>query len=397
VSELKKYTVSRVHPLAANLLVVLCGLIAGILLLEALLQFHNPFQSRIKGDRIILVAGKKYHIENNIIKSLDPHVTVIKNSLGFRGAEPPVDVENHLSLVTIGGSTTHCFFLNENQTWTAKLGDKLGQSFRSVWVNNAGLDGHSTYGHLALLQDYIVPLHPKVAVFLIGVNDVAANSMSASDVENVRSGIQFRSPRVLLKSLSAYSEVAALVLNLYRSLTAYQAGLLHHQLDLTKQGYVDVPEEEQKKFLVRYAGKYLKAYEGRVKRIVEVSRAANMEPVLVTQPFLAGIGTDDVTGIDLERIGTADFGLDVGGRKQNGQLAWDLLEVYNDVTRQVGLESKVLVVDLAKKLPKTSRYFYDFIHFTPRGAEAIASIIFESICPMLQTKFPQYQIDRCKD
>jgi len=36
----------------------------------------------------------------------------------------------------------------------------------------------------------------------------------------------------------------------------------------------------------------------------------------------------------------------------------------------------VFLIDLAHKMPKSSAYFYDFIHFTEEGAEMVAEIMF---------------------
>lgn len=384
----KRRPPSRLRSVAINLLLLLLGTLVALLLLEVLLRFYNPFQARIKGNRIVLQTNKTYHIKNDIIKSLDPEVTVVRNALGFRGANPPADFRDQLTIVTIGGSTTQCFFLNEDQTWTARLGQQLEKSFRPMWINNAGLDGHSTHGHLVLLEDYIVPLRPKVALFLVGANDIALGSFSEWDSENIRSGIHFKSFKAFVKSVSAYSEVAALGLNMYRSLTAYQAGLTHHQVDLQKQGYLDVSEEAEKAYIARYSGQYLKDYEARLRRIIDICRREGIEPVLITQPMVAGFGTDDVTGVDLARVKAE-------GPQQTGKMYWELLEVYNDSTRQVGREKGILVIDLARQLPKTSRYFYDFVHYTPQGAQAIADILYQSLCPALQTKHSQYTVGAC--
>src|SRR4051794_29636851 len=102
---------SRLRSFVMNLLLTIFGIVISLLLLELLLHFYNPFQARIKGNRIILVTNKTYHIKNNRIKSLAPEVTITKNALGFRGANPPADFQNYLTIVTIGGSTTQCFFL----------------------------------------------------------------------------------------------------------------------------------------------------------------------------------------------------------------------------------------------------------------------------------------------
>ncbi len=248
---------SRLRSFLAKVLLTFFGVIVALLLLELLLQVYNPLQTRIKGNRIVLTTNKTYHIKNDIIKALPPEITVTRNSLGFRGPNPPSDLGNQLSLVTIGGSTTQCFFLSDDQTWTARLGEDLKRSFSPVWINNAGLDGHSTHGHQVLLEDFIVPLHPKVALFLVGANDVARGTIAEWDAENVKSGLQFGSAKAFIKSLSAYSEVAALALNMYRSYTAYKAGLIHQQIDFKQQGYLDIPEEEQKKYLAENANSAL--------------------------------------------------------------------------------------------------------------------------------------------
>src|SRR5262249_2904171 len=146
---------------------------------EALLRAYNPVQSRVRGDRIVLVANKSYTIRNNTIPRLPPTIAVHLNSLGFRGPEPPARFADALPIVTIGGSTTQSFFVPDGLTWSDRLADRLKRHFPSVWLDNAGLDGHSTFGHLVLVDDYIIPLRPKVALFLIGLNDVDRTDLSA--------------------------------------------------------------------------------------------------------------------------------------------------------------------------------------------------------------------------
>src|ERR671929_63597 len=52
------------------------------------------------------------------------------------------------------------------------LAARLRPEMRGVWVNNAGLDGHSTFGHLLLTRQALVPLHPKAILYLVGLNDM---------------------------------------------------------------------------------------------------------------------------------------------------------------------------------------------------------------------------------
>ena len=59
----------------------------------------------------------------------------------------------------------------------------------------------------------------------------------------------------------------------------------------------------------------------------------------------------------------------------NGDLGWEVLELYNDVVRQRGREAGVLVIDLAREMPKNSTYYYDLMHYTNAGAALVADIV----------------------
>ena len=75
--------------------------------IEVVLHLWNPFGLRLKGDRIVLPVNLVYNITlpTNVPQSgLEPVVVHRKNSLGMRGPEPPADLANHLSIITIGGS-----------------------------------------------------------------------------------------------------------------------------------------------------------------------------------------------------------------------------------------------------------------------------------------------------
>jgi hypothetical protein len=285
------------------------------------------------------------------------------------------------SMVAIGGSTTQCFFLSDDKTWPARLGVHMGDTFRDVWVNNAGLDGHSTFGHIALLEDQVAKLHPKIVLFLVGLNDVARDPDEEYDSENVKGKVSFQSPSRFIKSLSPYSEVAALLANLFRSFNAYKRGLIHQKIDLKSLPLIDVPSSEVQTYIAASATpSYLNGFELRLGRLLVDCKNDGMVPILITQPLLAGEGIDDVTHVDLARVETSPH--------HSGKMYWELVEKYNDVTRRLGAERGVLVIDAARELPKSSRYFYDFAHYTNAGAEELSKIVYNDACPKLAMQFP---------
>ena len=165
---------------------LLFGLIVGIGIAEGILHLYNPFESRVRGGRIVLPVDRKYEINNEQFEKFDRRIVHTKNSLGFRGEEPPDDRAEYLTILTVGGSTTEDFYLSDGRTWTDNLGLSLRSSFQDIWINNAGLDGHSTAGHLVLMRDYIALMKPDVVIFLIGLNDVGRTDLNQIELEIVR-------------------------------------------------------------------------------------------------------------------------------------------------------------------------------------------------------------------
>ena len=108
---------------------------------EIILRIYNPFPMSVTGDKITLHPNTKRIMENVLGPDLDTTVVVEKNSLAFRGPEPPKDLENYLSIFTIGGSTTECIIINQDKTWPTLLSNKLSTVLKKVWLNNVCVAG----------------------------------------------------------------------------------------------------------------------------------------------------------------------------------------------------------------------------------------------------------------
>ena len=349
-----------------NLVALGFGCVVAFIILEIALRILNPFGFRLRGDIIELPRNKKLIINNTRLEGVDSTVIHTTNSLGFRGAEPPEDFDNHLTIVAVGGSTTECYYLTDGKTWTDILGDDLKADFPDIWINNAGLDGHSTFGHEILLQDYLVKLKPKMILFLVGVNDIGRSDLTSFETVTIKQGLQFSSGKAFIKSAANYSEVVSTALNLYRSLLAQKINVGHHQLHLDTTPMLAMSRQEVAAALSAQE-QYLAGYKNRLEKLVSTARDNGIEPVFVTQPLLYGFGKDPQTNIDLAQIKVAD--------NLNGSTAWGEMELYNDVTRSVGAQEHVHVVDLAKAMTKNSKYYYDFMHFTNEGAREVGDIL----------------------
>ena len=348
-----------------------------LLLMELALRIYNPFHFRLKGDKILLPINERETIINRINRKLDPVIVNTRNSLGFRGPEMPKDGAvndrglrdrglrdgaNEFTVIAIGGSTTECHFLSDDRTWPYLLGEVLADSVPGCWLNNAGLDGQSTFGHIVLLNDHVKKLHPSVVVFLTGINDMETSSPSFHDKLYQR-GAYPDFPHFLFNN----SEVLNLGLNLVRG---WRARLFNNttngMMALDSLHRLVLPDLVMRARLDRQAP-YLAGYRQRLTELADTCLAWHIVPVFVTQPDQFGFGRDSLTGADL-----AAFPVD---STVNGQLLWEMLEQYNDVVRKLGADRGVPVIDLARLMPKNSLYFYDMSHFTNAGAVEVAGLL----------------------
>jgi lysophospholipase L1-like esterase len=363
----------RILRRAADTSLVLGSFMVAFLMIELILQFWNPFQYRVKGNRITLPVNMVYAGSFPAdVPGLGRTFTHTKNSLGMRGAEPPSDLSSVLSIVTVGGSTTECFYLSDGKTWTDGVAARLGPVFRNLWVNNAGLDGHSSYGHLVLLEDYLVKLKPKIVLFLIGTNDRARREAAVPDLRNLDGGLSLTSPTTVAYWLANRSEAIGLGLALYRAWQARNFSVDHQFQDVEATRPRDVPTDAQVASLFAAHQDSLMGFRGRLDRIAAVAKAHGIEPVLMTQPSLA--------------------------RPKQGDpapLFWREMEFYNTEIRLAAERHNILLIDLARLLPGDSRLYYDMVHFTIDGADAVARVTAEMLCPYMAARYPQHQSAAC--
>lgn len=357
------------------------GLISAALL-EGYLRLFEPFPILLRAGRIDLPRGVSKHFTSNNTPGLDPTISVNYNSLGFRGPEPPPDWSRHLTILCVGGSTTQCLYLSNGTTWPDRLSQQLNVELDNVWVNNAGIDGHSTFGHLELFDQYLLKIRPRWLLFYVGLNDVDRVDLNSNELGALR--IHSRSDdsiaRAVQRSLLGSSDTFALLDNFRMQFAAKRKGLTHGQTIEHSHWTASfrqrtMSEEERLHWLSKRNPECLAGYRRRLQSLIERCRDNGIQCALATQPALYGEGVDPLTRVDLESIQVGEV---------DGWTQWQLLEKYNRATLEVGQELEVTVIDVASQLPKSSKYFYDLTHYNLEGAVEVAKIIHDELAPVLK-------------
>ena len=362
-----------------NLLLVFAAALVALAVAEGFLRLFNPVEIRVRGDKLELPRNRRYVVNNDKTDKLDSVIVVTKNQLGLRGPMPPADYANYLSLITIGGSTTECFYLSDGQTWTDALERNLINDYGvdSLWVNNAGLDGNTTFGHYVLMEDYIIKIKPKMVLFLVGENDIGVKYELKYDRQYQAGYYKTNILKSSINSLCNYSDTISLLKYLYKYYLARSNYLYHNPTDFNKLDFIDNTLSEKDSVLAWHRKEFISDYEKRLLMLIKISRNNNIVPIFITQPAFYGTGIDVVTNVNIGNVKTKG--------NLNGELCWDVLELYNDATRRIGKENNVCVIELAKSLPKRSDYYYDFVHFSIVGADEVGKIVAQQLYSYLNS------------
>lgn len=335
------------------------GVIIAFILAEVVLHIYNPFPSRIRGNEILLKANlSKTMVLDPPVPGLDTVFTHEVNELGFRGESWPTKPDERLKMIVVGGSTTECSMQSNEKTWPAKMKNRLKKAIPNVWVNNAGLDGCSTYGHIILMKDYIVDLKPDYALFLVGVNDRGKANFDHED------GFLAKRNESFVRTLLKKSELITIIDNLYKSYQAHAVQLGHHfnttqddveEIAATTDSTVIASNTASRAEKLQFHEAYLPTYLARIDSITKLCTANNIVPVFITQPLLDGVTS---TG-------------------------WQVMELYNHALLDYCKKNNIFAIDLADAMPKEKALYYDNMHYTNKGADMVGSIVADSLITKL--------------
>ena len=343
-------------------------------LLEIALRIHNPIYVPLRASNIQLPVNRTFRETNVHFAKVDRVVTTSYNNIGLRGPNYPADPDRFVKIIAVGGSTTICVNLTDGKTWPDLVLRDL-QAARpdlALWLNNAGQNGHSTFGHQILLQAHLAKLQPQYVLLLMGINDMEREDLNSYDISMTRGGAPLRDRLVTMSEVLSTAQV------LYRSFRAHELGLNRApDMDPRTVPRINETPAQRDAFLKRQKDNFLPAYRERVATLLATVRSMSATPILITQPAFMGHAVDPNTGVQIDNLLYGDFGRE--GFDISAGTAWDGLELYNDVLRELASSEGVMLIDAAREMPKDYRYYFDWLHYSNEGAARMASIISDQI------------------
>ena len=297
------------------------------------------------------------------------------SSIGLRGPEPKTT--DRLHILCVGGSTTACEYLDDQETWPQLLAAQFPET--PTWVGNAGLSGHRAIDHVTLLSKLLEEQKPlDVVILLAGINDlaVAAEGRQATEPKPTSSA-QIR--RVFHSQPRDFSLWPPAQTGIYAWLQSLRSGRWEvAALEDPAAGSYAQRRKIRAEHLPASAtlpslDKALAAFEKHLTWSCRAAARRGVRPVIVTHPFLWGAGET----ICAQRCW---FGW-------SGALPWDNpnayiplsemkqgMHAFNRSARLVAAREQALLVDL-DHLNGNPDLFYDDCHFNEAGAKAVAQAV----------------------
>jgi lysophospholipase L1-like esterase len=291
---------------------------------------------------------------------------------------------NELRIFCVGGSTTECLYLDDDNAWPEQLWKRLDPvkaSSQTIDVINCGVSGYTTREHIATLAQRVVPLQPNIVLILAGGNDLGLQLLTEDyDIlrRDSRSRHTLRSPepgdtRELAKvALCDVSQVVRRFVWLKRSWRTTDdrgnplqdlEGRWYQEQRLTGSklpyGHLpsDVPTTE---------------FEQNLRTLVGICRSNAATPVLITQPTIMRDGMPES-----ELWMTADC--IYRNQRMRPEEYRALLDRFNAAALRVAAESNCILIDLAREMSGNAEWFYDACHFNVAGANKVAEVIHQCL------------------
>lgn len=265
-----------------------------------------------------------------------------------------------LIVAFIGGSTTECMHVDVEKRFPYLTGKLLSSNKLKVNSINAGVSGNDSLNSINAYTNKILPLKPDIAVLMHNINDLSILLYEGSYWNHNK----FRSP-IIQEDKSVKAFLKTILPNTYEFLFRIKANITGHVDEFSAQrGSNKVIDQKRIQEL----------FESNLKIFIEISKAKAIQPVLMTQANRFLVVPD-------ANIADNAKSLESIGIKYTQYKA--LYDAMNESIRKVSKDNDVLLIDLAKEVPQTSKYMVDSVHFNDLGSELVARIIAEHLETLL--------------
>lgn len=347
-----------------------------------------------------------FSVTNNIFLACPPNVLTINkmalgvipgykgdsrfytNSFGIRGDEFSDDQQYRI--LAIGGSVTISYYIDQKETWTYVLQDKLNNlKTLNVWVGSIGTGGLCTREHIMHMK-HLLPQYPAIdtVIVLAGCSDLLRRLIDDNKYDphfltrydywykRLSRGafyeIPYHSKKFRIKTGHLGETAIAHFIQTAKSF--YFRKREEHQ-DNVGGMLIDFRERRKNAVMINKLpdlNSALEEYALNLNAMIDIAEARSIRLILMTHPFIWG---PNLTQEEEELLWCGWIEGMKSGRCYSNEALMDGMDRYNDKLLEVSQLRGVESIDLARALPKNKSVFYDDVHLNAEGSERAATVI----------------------
>jgi lysophospholipase L1-like esterase len=279
-----------------------------------------------------------------------------------------------LTIAFLGGSTTECTYVEEDNRFPYLAGRRLEQQTRlKVNSYNAGRSGNNTLHCLNILLNKVVNLKPDIVVLMENINDLAILIYEKTywNSNPSRSPLQERLP-----SIKTVGQDLRQTFYLARDLTFPNLSREWRKLSpFGGKGKGDEFHGVRGRKITIDQEVLVREFSLNLQTFINICRARGIVPVLMTQASRLTAAPDPFIQKLMKNLEVSQ-GITYGEFKG----AFDRL---NQTIRDVGAKNQVVVIDLAEEIPPVKENIVDVAHFNDRGSRLVAARIAAGLTPVI--------------
>lgn len=262
-----------------------------------------------------------------------------------------------LTVAFLGGSTTECMFMQEEERFPYLVG-RLMEKELGLKVNtlNAGASGNNSMHDLLVLQGKVLSKKPQAVVLMECINDL--NFLVVMD--------EYWNPHAT-RGIVYDKEYGPI-----------KTWIARHMIGRPDPGPAmgDEFSAQRGKMRTLNIPALTDSFRKNMELFVYICRLHGIKPVLMTQ-FNRFTETPEPNLLrQMEHI-FKDWGTTYEGYR-------DAYRALLDTMRAVAREQKVDLIDLDAQVPKTKEYLYDTVHLLPKGSALVADIVAPRLAEILK-------------
>lgn len=345
-------------------------LILLLIILEVILSFFGLFPNDFY--TATPNSSFEWEIGNDEIIGITQNSTVSFDHLGARTTSKIENKKNKIAV--FGGSTTACFALSQENTWTALLEKKLGDTY---WVGNFGRPGNYSNHHVLQFQHILNKKELKdvnTVLILQGVNDFIGYLISP---ERYLNSSEDYLNKIAFQHLpnSKYSFLERLVL--YKLAKKAKQNInfqLNHKQSLTEVANKIKAKRQQSKLVdsLPPLEKGLLHYKKNTQKLIDLAKEKGVKIVFLTQPT---IWKENLEPKYEQLLLTSGF--ENNSHFYSTSALNEGMKKFNEALKETCSKNNIEYIEL--NLPKNTTVFYDDYHFNESGAIIMATEIYNNL------------------